>query len=287
MKRQRRQLEGPATSSSRLQDASENSTSVSLALTYSCQSYHDMPPAANLKSFFTPASRDKGRAQEDVESSPLSKKRKIQTSPKIGQSSSEWLAADERRQLERAIQLSLRDTEADSTSSATLVQETQEVVKDESDQPVDLASNSLAVAEEQSADTSSMDPSASSKIEEQTPRKQETTTPTKSQQQQAEPSGSKQPSTSLPVAPLFAKQHPSALLGQPIPPPTFQPSDFAPLSSAQPLTQSGLDCLFLPNWLGTSARQALRNWMLTELQWHRVCYVRPGGFKVNTREYTY
>jgi len=247
-----------------------------------------MPPAANLKSFFTPASRDKGRAQEDVESSPLSKKRKIQTSPKIGQSSSEWLAADERRQLERAIQLSLRDTETNSTSSATLVQGTEEVVvNNESSQPVDLVSKPIAVAEEQPPDTSSIDPPTSPEAEEQAPQKQQATTPAKSQQQQTEAGSSKRPSTSLPVAPLFAKQHPSALLGQPIPPPTFQPSDFAPLSSAQPLTQSRLDCLFLPNWLGTSARQALRNWMLTELQWHRVCYVRPGGFKVNTREYTY
>jgi alkylated DNA repair dioxygenase AlkB len=49
-----------------------------------------------------------------------------------------------------------------------------------------------------------------------------------------------------------------------------------------------LDCLFYPSWISSvPARKGLRDWMLSSLQWHRVCYTRPGTtFKINTPRFT-
>lgn len=167
----------------------------------------------------------------------------------------EWMAADERSQLEKALRLSLQESEGAQGVDPI----------NESTEP---ASDTIKI-EESGASTGKNEP-----VEEQkaavTPR-----VPAK-------------------VAPLFTskkqleapQEPPSSAV------PLLDDQDFAPLDAATTLRRLGgsLDCLHLPLWISSrTARQSLTEWLLTALAWHRVTYTRPGpngGQRIVTPRFT-
>ncbi|PWN21038.1 hypothetical protein BCV69DRAFT_282542 [Microstroma glucosiphilum] len=194
---------------------------------------------------------------------------------------SQWMPADERRQLELALKLSLGSVEASGVIKEELpppsasVRERQRIPEE----LVSLSKPSATIApsiltkaltaEESPSGKPSSDDSESKVAALQDP------------QPQAPPKRS--------LAPMFSSLPHSSKAAQG-PQPTFDDTDFAPTDKVQVLNRfsGSLDCLFYPSWISSvPARKGLRDWMLSSLQWHRVCYTRPGTtFKINTPRFT-
>lgn len=174
-------------------------------------------------------------------------------------SQGEWMAADERRQLEVALALSMKEAQGQQDAVSKEVKEEQDDEKSSTD----------IKRERHDDDTSDTKDHGNGDYESVSVAK-------------PEPDGASTSASSSSLAPLFA---PSAA---PCQAPTFTDDDFAPFGDAQAVQrlEGSLDCLYLPGWIKPSARKAMTRWLLEELAWHRVTYTRPGGMKIVTPRFT-
>lgn len=197
---------------------------------------------------------------------------------------SQWMPADERRQLELALKLSLAGVEMP------------KVVKQELQVPpiAETIPNKPVGENTSKVEGTAPTPAQASTVREDERLSAKSMSEHEESKMAAPHAALSQdtPLQALPkqsLAPMFSSGARSAVPAN-IQQPTFDDSDFTPTDKAQVLNRfsGSLDCLFYPSWISSvPARKGLRDWMLSSLQWHRVCYTRPGTtFKINTPRFT-
>ncbi|CAO1615885.1 unnamed protein product [Parajaminaea phylloscopi] len=190
----------------------------------------------------------------------------------------EWMAADERQQLEKALRLSMQDSQIAAAPAAPAAPACDTATELSDDQRVPAATQS-------SVHVADRIPKSECSDEEKPPAAKAVP-----QECVKAPPG---------VASLFMSKAELAAAGSVLtaeptatPAPLFGDDDFLQLSSAKPLAklQGSLDCLHLPLWISScDARRQLTEWLLTALAWHRVTYTRPGpngGQRIVTPRFT-
>ncbi|CAO1631985.1 unnamed protein product [Sympodiomycopsis kandeliae] len=230
----------------------------------------------SLKRFFAspkdakaqnPLTRQIGDSDESVDNG--NKRRKIQAPLNAsGKVKAEWLAADERNQIEQAIKLSLQEQSDQKAGTRTATPG--EAVYVDSKCPIETAPGPVDAKPETPSDVEVV---SEPKVEiEDSKNSLHGVFANKT--------------TDASVAPLFkGKQTERATV---VSRPTLNKDDFEPISAAVVLNrlEGSLNCLFWSRWMSSSARESLRQWMLSELAWHRVSYIRPGGIRINTPRFT-